>query len=179
MLPPRPFVLPGPLGWMCNLLGIAYVIVTTVLFLFPPDLPVTGSNMSTLYLLFSFSCTLFPHCHSPPTDHLNTCSDLPYFTLPFMNHLVIPSAVSPPTDTHPSHTLTTSNPRLLYRRLLHRHRYKRRAMVRRRPQELQRPRRRTSRRRRRARLRRRECGRQAQVKRSLRTWCSGIIPRVG
>ena len=47
MLPPRPFVLPGPLGWMCNLLGIAYVIVTTVLFLFPPTLPVTGSNMST------------------------------------------------------------------------------------------------------------------------------------
>ena len=46
MLPPRPFVLPGPLGWMCNLLGIAYVIVTTVLFLFPPTLPVTGSNMS-------------------------------------------------------------------------------------------------------------------------------------
>ena len=46
MLPPRPFVLPGPLGWICNLLGIAYVIVTTVLFLFPPTLPVTGSNMS-------------------------------------------------------------------------------------------------------------------------------------
>ena len=48
MLPPRPFVLPGPLGWMCNLLGIAYVIVTTVLFLFPPTLPVSGSNMSKL-----------------------------------------------------------------------------------------------------------------------------------
>ena len=65
MLPPRPFVLPGPLGWFCNLvgpfplrnsilllltilqqLGIVYVIVTTVLFLFPPALPVTGSNMS-------------------------------------------------------------------------------------------------------------------------------------
>ena len=74
MLPPRPFVLPGLVGWFCNLvsfaphalfndfvnlwlirhrqLGIAYVIVTTVLFLFPPDLPVTGSNMSTSsYLL--------------------------------------------------------------------------------------------------------------------------------
>lgn len=59
MLPPRPFVLPGPLGWMCNLLGIAYVIVTTVLFLFPPTLPVTGSNMSTscivLFLLGAMS----------------------------------------------------------------------------------------------------------------------------
>ena len=27
-------------------IGIAYVIITTVLFLFPPELPVTGSNMS-------------------------------------------------------------------------------------------------------------------------------------
>lgn len=53
MLPPRPFVLPGPLGWMCNLLGIAYVIVTTVLFLFPPTLPVTGSNMSTSSIIHS------------------------------------------------------------------------------------------------------------------------------
>ena len=51
MLPPRPFVLPGPLGWMCNLLGIAYVIVTTVLFVFPPALPVSGSNMSKLSIL--------------------------------------------------------------------------------------------------------------------------------
>ena len=48
MLPPRPFVLPGPLGWIANLIGIAYVIVTTILFLFPPGLPVTGSNMSML-----------------------------------------------------------------------------------------------------------------------------------
>ena len=52
MLPPRPFVLPGPLGWMCNLLGIAYVIVTTVLFLFPPTLPVTGSNMNYCIVAF-------------------------------------------------------------------------------------------------------------------------------
>lgn len=46
MLPPRPFVLPGVLGWIVNLIGVSYVIVTTVLFLFPPDLPVKGSNMS-------------------------------------------------------------------------------------------------------------------------------------
>lgn len=43
MLPAtRPFVLPGLFGWFANLLGIAYVIVTTVLFVFPPELPVTG-----------------------------------------------------------------------------------------------------------------------------------------
>lgn len=36
-------------------IGVAYVIITTVLFLFPPELPVTGSNMS-MYL----SLLLFP-----------------------------------------------------------------------------------------------------------------------
>ena len=36
----------GPIGWVANLIGIAYTIVTTVLFLFPPELPVTSSNMS-------------------------------------------------------------------------------------------------------------------------------------
>lgn len=46
MLPPRAFVLPSAFAWFANLLGIAYVIVTTVLFVFPPELPVTASNMS-------------------------------------------------------------------------------------------------------------------------------------
>ena len=46
MLPERAFTLPGPLGWIANLIGLAYTIVTTVLFLFPPELPVTSSNMS-------------------------------------------------------------------------------------------------------------------------------------
>lgn len=46
MLPPRAFNLPGPFGWIANLIGIAYTIVTTVLFLFPPELPVTTTNMS-------------------------------------------------------------------------------------------------------------------------------------
>ena len=67
MLPPRPFVLPGPLGWMCNLLGIAYVIVTTVLFLFPPDLPVTGSNMSTSSSNLPFSPSFGLSCL--PIEH--------------------------------------------------------------------------------------------------------------
>lgn len=46
MLPDRAFTLPPWFGWFANLLGIAYVIVTTVLFVFPPELPVTASNMS-------------------------------------------------------------------------------------------------------------------------------------
>jgi hypothetical protein len=32
---------------MVNLIALAYISLTTVLFLFPPELPVTGSNMST------------------------------------------------------------------------------------------------------------------------------------
>lgn len=56
MLPAsRPFKLGGLVGWTANLIGLSYVIVTTVLFLFPPDLPVTGSNMSEPSFPSSFS----------------------------------------------------------------------------------------------------------------------------
>jgi choline transport protein len=48
MLPPRAFVLPSAFAWFANILGVIYVIITTVLFVFPPELPVTGSNMSEL-----------------------------------------------------------------------------------------------------------------------------------
>ncbi|TVY24173.1 Choline transport protein, partial [Lachnellula hyalina] len=54
MLPEsRPFKLSPLLGWTANLIGLAYVIVTTVLFLFPPDLPVTGSNMNYCVVVFA------------------------------------------------------------------------------------------------------------------------------
>ncbi|KFY22208.1 hypothetical protein V493_06757 [Pseudogymnoascus sp. VKM F-4281 (FW-2241)] len=52
MLGPRPFVLPGVLGWVANIIGLSYVVVTTVLFLFPPELPVTGSNMNYCVVAF-------------------------------------------------------------------------------------------------------------------------------
>jgi len=53
MLPAsRPFKLPSILGWVCNLIGVAYVIITTVLFLFPPALPATGSNMNYCVVVF-------------------------------------------------------------------------------------------------------------------------------
>lgn len=48
----RPFKLPSLLGWAANLLGIAYVIVTTVLFLFPPALPTTAGNMNYCVVAF-------------------------------------------------------------------------------------------------------------------------------
>ena len=73
MLPEsRAFVLPSWLGWTCNLvspslslidsnvdqqqIGIAYAILTTVLFMFPPELPVTGNNMN--YCIAAFAIVL-------------------------------------------------------------------------------------------------------------------------
>ena len=71
MLPERAFVLPNTVGWIANIvcylshgnfrvqvlttiqISMCYIYLTTVLFLFPPELPVSGSNMSTLPL-FSF-----------------------------------------------------------------------------------------------------------------------------
>ncbi len=49
----RAFRLPEPLGWVFNLVGIAYTLVTTVLFVFPPVLPVTGSNMNYCVVVFA------------------------------------------------------------------------------------------------------------------------------
>ncbi|KAJ4334620.1 hypothetical protein N0V95_009125 [Ascochyta clinopodiicola] len=56
MLPARAFTLPNWLGWVANLVGLAYAIVTTVLFVFPPELPVTGSNMN--YCIVAFGIIL-------------------------------------------------------------------------------------------------------------------------
>lgn len=64
MLPPRAFTLPSWFAWPANLLGVAYVIVTTVLFVFPPALPVTGSNMS--------KCTPYVGPDIRVTDFLQT-----------------------------------------------------------------------------------------------------------
>ncbi|KAK8107569.1 amino acid/polyamine transporter I [Apiospora kogelbergensis] len=47
MLPPtRAFKLSEPVGWILNLVGIAWTILTTVLFVFPPETPVTPDNMN-------------------------------------------------------------------------------------------------------------------------------------
>lgn len=52
----RPFKLPGPLGWFANLLGLAYVILTTVLFLFPPEIPTSAASMN--YCVVAFAIVL-------------------------------------------------------------------------------------------------------------------------
>lgn len=55
-LPERAFVLPPVLGWTFNLIGLAFVTVTAILFLFPPELPVSGSNMN--YCVAAFGVVL-------------------------------------------------------------------------------------------------------------------------
>jgi len=57
MLPEtRAFRLPGWFAWGADVLGVVYVVVTTVLFMFPPALPVTGSNMN--YCVVAFAVVL-------------------------------------------------------------------------------------------------------------------------
>ncbi|KAL6898435.1 amino acid/polyamine transporter I [Trichoderma evansii] len=47
MLPDsRPFKMHNTLGWIANIIGIVWTIITTVLFLFPPEPQVTPSNMN-------------------------------------------------------------------------------------------------------------------------------------
>ncbi|KAE8145689.1 amino acid permease [Aspergillus avenaceus] len=56
MLPERSFVIPNTLGWIANIIALAYICLTTVLFLFPPELPVTGNNMN--YCVAAFGIIL-------------------------------------------------------------------------------------------------------------------------
>ncbi|KAM4065974.1 amino acid permease [Hirsutella rhossiliensis] len=57
MLPEnRSFKLPEALGWTVNLVGILWTILTTVLFVFPPKVPVTASNMN--YCIVAFGIIL-------------------------------------------------------------------------------------------------------------------------
>ncbi|CAI6088268.1 unnamed protein product [Clonostachys chloroleuca] len=52
-LPERAFSLPPWLGWAANIIGVVYTIITTVLFLFPPGLPVTGTTMNYCIVAFA------------------------------------------------------------------------------------------------------------------------------
>lgn len=57
MLPEdRHFKLSTPVRWICSLVGIAWAILTTVLFVFPPELPVTTANMN--YCIAAFGVIL-------------------------------------------------------------------------------------------------------------------------
>jgi len=52
-LPERHFKLPGLVGWAANIIGLVYTIITTVLFVFPPFLPVTGTTMNYCIVAFA------------------------------------------------------------------------------------------------------------------------------
>ncbi|KAG5964862.1 hypothetical protein E4U56_002045 [Claviceps arundinis] len=57
MLPEdRSFKIPGVFGWVLNIIGILWTIVTTVLFVFPPELPATANNMN--YCIVAFGIML-------------------------------------------------------------------------------------------------------------------------
>lgn len=57
MLPEtRLFKLPDWFAWVANIVGIVYVLVTTVLFLFPPTTEVTGNSMN--YCVVAFGAVL-------------------------------------------------------------------------------------------------------------------------
>ncbi|CAK7206124.1 hypothetical protein SEUCBS139899_008908 [Sporothrix eucalyptigena] len=57
MLPEsRPFKLNNFFGWTVNIVGIAWTLLTTVLFLFPPEMPVTPTNMN--YCIVAFGVIL-------------------------------------------------------------------------------------------------------------------------
>lgn len=57
MLPEsRPFKLSNFVGWTVNIVGIAWTLLTTVLFVFPPETPVTPSNMN--YCIVAFGVIL-------------------------------------------------------------------------------------------------------------------------
>lgn len=49
-LPERYWTLPRWFGWTADFIALSYIALTSVLFVFPPELPVTGGNMSELHL---------------------------------------------------------------------------------------------------------------------------------
>lgn len=58
----------GPiLGPLANVVALAFTAFTTVFFVFPPTLPVTGSNMNCKYPLFDFAILFSFLRHSPLT----------------------------------------------------------------------------------------------------------------
>ncbi|KAJ5092463.1 hypothetical protein NUU61_007333 [Penicillium alfredii] len=52
-LPDRKWKLPSAIGWIADLIALSYIILTTVLFVFPPSTKVTGSSMN--YCIAAFA----------------------------------------------------------------------------------------------------------------------------
>lgn len=54
----RKFKLWEPLAWFANIVSVIFVVVTTILFLFPPQLPVTAGNMNYCVVAFGVVLTI-------------------------------------------------------------------------------------------------------------------------
>ncbi|EAU32512.1 hypothetical protein ATEG_07128 [Aspergillus terreus NIH2624] len=52
-LPDRKWRLPAIFGWIVDIISLSYIALTTVLFLFPPGRPVTGSSMNYCIVAFA------------------------------------------------------------------------------------------------------------------------------
>ncbi|GKZ23801.1 hypothetical protein AbraIFM66951_005073 [Aspergillus brasiliensis] len=52
-LPDRKWKVPNKIGWVIDMISLSYIALTTVLFLFPPDRPVTGSSMNYCIVAFA------------------------------------------------------------------------------------------------------------------------------
>ncbi|KAL4993947.1 amino acid/polyamine transporter I [Aspergillus recurvatus] len=52
-LPERKWTIPRTLGWIADIVSLCYIILTTVLFVFPPSKHVSGSNMN--YCIAAFA----------------------------------------------------------------------------------------------------------------------------
>lgn len=52
-LPERKWRLPNAIGWGVDMIALAYIVLTTVLFVFPPSTTVTGSSMN--YCIAAFA----------------------------------------------------------------------------------------------------------------------------
>lgn len=83
-LPSSSFVLPPKIAWFINFTGIFYSILTSVLFLLPPELPVDSSNMNyggvalALVVLASIISWIFhgrKHYNGPALLRYQTVSD--------------------------------------------------------------------------------------------------------
>ncbi|KAH8431477.1 uncharacterized protein LDX57_009140 [Aspergillus melleus] len=53
ILPDRYWKVPSVLGWVIDMISLSYIALTTVLFLFPPERPVTGSSMNYCIVAFA------------------------------------------------------------------------------------------------------------------------------
>ncbi|KJZ77634.1 hypothetical protein HIM_02811 [Hirsutella minnesotensis 3608] len=54
-LPDRKWRLPTWFGWTADIISLSYISLTTVLFLFPPNRPVTGTNMIAFAIIITVS----------------------------------------------------------------------------------------------------------------------------